>query len=59
MRTIGNKWSDFEAERYGKVAQPYYVLLNHDEELLNKPVGYTPNIDEYKDFLTNGLNNFK
>ena len=34
-----------------KVSQPYYVLLNHDQEELNSPVGYTPNVKEYEKFL--------
>ena len=40
IRTIGNKWSDFQIERYQVNAQPYYVLMDHEETSLNKPVGY-------------------
>ncbi len=55
-RTIGNKWADFQAKHFGKNSQPYYVLLSHDEKLLNIPVGYTPNKDEFSAFLDCGLN---
>ncbi|WP_121665488.1 protein-disulfide reductase DsbD family protein [Mesonia aquimarina] len=59
IRTIGNKWSDFQIKHYGANAQPYYILLNNEEEMLNKPVGYTPDVDEYEDWLTEGLSNFE
>lgn len=60
IKTIGNKWSDLQIERYKANAQPYYVLINPDtEEKLNDPVGYTPDVLEYKDWLTSGIENFK
>lgn len=59
IRTIGNKWSDFQIKHYGANAQPYYVLLDHDEEKLNAPIGYTPDIEEYKTWLKEGIANFK
>ena len=27
VKTIGNKWSDFQMEKYKTNAQPYYVIL--------------------------------
>ena len=60
IKTIGNKWSDLQIERYKANAQPYYVLMNPDtEEKLNDPVGYTPDVLEYKEWLTSGIENFK
>lgn len=58
LKTVGDKWATFEAIRFGQVAQPFYVLLSPDEFLLNKPVGYTPDADEYSDWLACGLNAF-
>lgn len=59
IKTIGNKWSDFQIERYKANAQPYYVLMNpNTEENLNAPVGYTPDVLEYKEWLTSGIENF-
>lgn len=55
IKTIGNKWSDFQISRYKANAQPFYVLINHDEESLNEPIGYTPDIDEYEDWLIEGI----
>ncbi len=59
LRFIGQKWSELETIRYGTNAQPYYVLMNHNEENLIDPVGYTPNVDEYYNWLKKGLSNFK
>ena len=58
IKTIGNKWSDFQIERYQVNAQPYYVLMAHDETDLNTPVGYTPNVDTYEAWLKEGISRF-
>ncbi|OIQ18042.1 MAG: thiol:disulfide interchange protein [Flavobacterium sp. MedPE-SWcel] len=59
IETIGNKWSDFEITKYKANAQPYYVLIDLDEENLNDPVGYTPDITEYREWLKSGIDNFE
>ena len=58
IKTIGNKWSDFQITRYKANAQPYYVLINLEEDNLNDPVGYTPDIEEYETWLKEGISNF-
>ncbi|AWH85985.1 thiol:disulfide interchange protein [Flavobacterium album] len=58
IKTIGNKWSDLQLSRYKINAQPYYVLMNLQEENLNEPVGYTPNIEEYEQWLKDGISKF-
>lgn len=55
IKTIGNKWATLQTETFQNNSQPYYVLMTPDEELLNVPVGYTPDITEYKAFLDCGL----
>ena len=57
--TIGNKWTDFIITRYKTNSQPYYVLTNLNEENLNEPVSYTPNISEYENWLKEGISKFK
>jgi thiol:disulfide interchange protein DsbD len=57
--SIGNKWATFETENFKNNAQPLYAILNGDEILLNNPVGYTPSIKEYKDWLLCGLDAFE
>ncbi len=58
IRTIGQKWSVFQAERYNINTQPYYVILNHEEQLLAPPRGYDLNIQAYIEFLEEGKSNF-
>jgi len=55
LKTIGNKWSVLQSETFKNNSQPYYALLSADGQLLNSPVGYTPDIEEYKGFLECGL----
>ncbi|ESU28268.1 thiol:disulfide interchange protein DsbD [Flavobacterium limnosediminis JC2902] len=59
IKTIGNKWSDFQITRYKANAQPYYIVLDTDGNKLAEPVGYTPEADEYKKWLEGGISKFK
>ncbi len=58
-RTYGQKWQAFQASYFNNNSQPYYVLLSPDGQLLNNPVGYTPDPEEYAAFLECGLNAFQ
>ena len=55
IKTIGNKWATFQTQVFNNNSQPYYVMLSPDGYLLGNPVGYTPDVDEYADFLDCGL----
>jgi thiol:disulfide interchange protein DsbD len=33
--------------------------MSLEEENLNTPIGYTPDIEEYKEWLVEGIGNFK
>jgi len=59
IRTIGQKWSTFQAERFGANTQPYYVILDHDGNMLAPAYGYDTNIRRYLEFLDTGLENFR
>jgi thiol:disulfide interchange protein len=59
VKTIGNKWTDFIITRYKTNTQPYYVLTDLNEQNLNDPISYTPNIDEYLAWLKDGIAKFK
>ncbi len=59
IKTIGNKWSDFQITRFRANAQPYYVLLDGNEAQLNDPIGYTPDVAEYEQWLKSGIAKFK
>ncbi len=59
IRTVGAKWSDFQARNYGVNSQPYYVLLDHNENRLAQPYSFNTNVDEFIQFLENGVEAFK
>jgi thiol:disulfide interchange protein DsbD len=59
IKTYGNKWSDLQTSRFKTNSQPYYVLLDHQENPLNSPTGYDPDIKKFIDFLEEGKINFK
>ena len=58
IKTIGNKWSDFQISRYKINSQPYYVILDHTEEQLVKPKGYDPDSKSYAEWLRVAKQNF-
>ncbi len=59
IKTIGDKWATLQTINFQNNSQPYYVLLNHDMELLNYPEAYVPDVDEYSAWLQAGLENFE
>jgi thiol:disulfide interchange protein DsbD len=59
IKTVGDKWATFQTVNFENNSQPYYILLDADYNLLNKPIGYTPDGDEYLFWLNQGLDNFK
>ena len=58
LKYIGQKWSEFQTIKFGANAQPFYVLMNLNEENLNEPTAYTPDVDEYHAWLIEGITNF-
>lgn len=54
--TVGDKWATVKAENFGQATQPLYVILNTDQQLMNHPMGYTPDANKYKQGLECGLN---
>jgi thiol:disulfide interchange protein DsbD len=59
LKYIGQKWSEFQTIRYKANAQPFYVLMDLEENNLLDPVGYTPDIQEYKTWLEKGVKKFQ
>jgi thiol:disulfide interchange protein DsbD len=55
IETIGDKWATFQTENFGRSTQPLYVILSHTGKLLTHPIGYTPDVKEYEDWLNCGL----
>jgi thiol:disulfide interchange protein DsbD len=61
LRNVGNKWAAFQEINYGINAQPYYVLLDHNEKQLLEPANYQDygTIDKFDDWLSRGLEAFE
>ncbi len=58
IQTVGDKYATLQSETFKNASQPLYVILDADEKLMNRPVGYTPNEKDYADWLNCGLNAF-
>ena len=50
-KTIGKQNADFQITRFNNNAQPYYVILDTNEELLVSPIAYDSNVQNFVDFL--------
>jgi len=60
LENYGHKWAHFQTQFFQSNSQPYYVLLDSNgKQVLNEPVGYTPDEEDYKAFLDCGLEVFE
>ncbi len=53
--TVGDKWATFQTENFGAASQPQYAIINADEIALTKTKFYTPNPEEFAEWLKCGL----
>ena len=58
-KTLGAKNFDFQKSKFNANAQPFYVLMGHDGEVLAKPRAYDLDINAFVDFLETGKRNFR
>lgn len=56
--TIGDQWATFQTENFQKQSQPLYVVIDTSERLVTNPVGYTPDVQKYLDWLRCGKETF-
>lgn len=58
---VGGKAYDIQKTWFNKVAQPYYVTMGHDKELLELPIDYAvaKNKADFLKFLKSSLKNYK
>ena len=59
IRTVGDKWATFQTLNFRNNSQPFYVLMDTEMNLLNKPAGYTPDSEEYLEWLSEGVKQFQ
>ncbi|MDI1321493.1 MAG: cytochrome c biogenesis protein CcdA [Algoriphagus sp.] len=58
-KTLGKQNADFQITRFKNNAQPYYVILDHEENLLSQPRSYNTKISEFIEFLDGANREFK
>ncbi|MFT3740786.1 MAG: cytochrome c biogenesis protein CcdA [Breznakibacter sp.] len=59
IRTVGNKWSDFQITRYHRNSQPHYVIVDGNERELVPFKAYDPDVQGYIDWLKRGMESYK
>lgn len=58
IKTLGQKWSDFQASTFGTNSQPYYVLVDTEGKQLVAPQAFNLDINNYIRFLDSGKSAF-
>jgi thiol:disulfide interchange protein DsbD len=59
VTTVGKKWSEMETFVYKNNSLPLYVIVDHDEKIMNKnAIGYTPEVEKYYEWLRKGIDEF-
>ena len=58
LRTIGDKWSYLQRNKFGANAQPFYVIIDAKGKPLAGSYSYDEDITKYMDFMNKGLENF-
>ena len=57
--TIGKKYADYQITKFNVNAQPYYVLMDAQEDVLVTPVAYDLSVDNFVQFLDAGVAAYK
>lgn len=55
--TVGRKYRDYQLSRFGVASQPYYVLIDHRQQLLTEPVAECSK-ERFLSFLQSGIEAF-
>lgn len=58
-KTIGKKYADVQISKYKANAQPYYVLLDTNGDIMVEPKAYDLEPNNFVKFLDSGLEEFK
>ena len=59
LYTYGDRWSYLQRYKFNANAQPYYVILNDEGELLSGPYTYDENVARFSAFLEKGIKSYK
>ncbi len=60
VKTTGDKWMVLQTERYKTNSQPYYVVIDHDENQLGESANYQDHgkVTLFKDWLETSISKF-
>jgi len=58
LKTVGNKWTAFEIEKYQNNAQPYYIIVGENLNNYNEPMGAEYDIDVYLKWMKQGIDGY-
>ena len=60
LETVGELWGFLESEKFGIMAQPYHIIIDHNGKPLSQAMDYNngKNVDNYIKFLETGLENY-
>lgn len=58
-KTIGKQNADYQITKYNVNAQPYYVLMDAQENVLVKPIAYDLSVENFVSFLDAGVASYK
>ena len=60
VRTVGDRWMVMQTERYKTNSQPYYLVIDTDENVLVEPANYQDygSVSVFKEWLLRGLDAF-
>lgn len=59
IKTIGNLYSDFQITRFKTNAQPYYVIMDYNRNVIHSIKAYDTNPKSYKAWLLEGLKAYR
>jgi thiol:disulfide interchange protein DsbD len=59
LNTVGRKWSYLQRMKFGNNSQPFYVILDHQGNVINKPRAYNKDVTAYRNWLRDGLKKFE
>lgn len=59
IKTLGNKWSYYQASKFNSNSQPFFVIVDPEtEEILTDPYVYNLDPNNFVKFLNKGLENY-
>lgn len=58
INMLSKKNADIQSCLFGSNSQPNYIILDHNEQMMNAPMGHDPNVETFVHFLRTGINNY-